>query len=352
MPKIVKLVAAFAFGILAIAVGAAAYSVKDRDHPSIDARYRWEAVTSEAPWLPRDGAGLLSYGDYIYLLGGWAPGGAPAPHTVRDVWRSLDGVKWEQFAVAPWQARHSAGYVVFDSYMWVIGGDPLQGRYQSGVWVTGDGRNWQRVGELPGGMDRVLFQTYVFDGYIWLLGGQTIDEFVDRAPRRDPVFYSDVWRTKDGKNWEHVSDDNPWAPRGMAIGSAVLDGKIHILGGGTYATAGLPRTYAADHWSSTDGVEWQQESPVPWGGRQYHNTFAHDGRLWVLGGYHGSGEFADTWYTCHQGWCSVPDVPWLPRHAASVVEHKGTIYMLGGPLSERAVWKLVTIPWYPLSLVF
>jgi hypothetical protein len=309
-----------------------------------ETRYHWEAVTTEAPWLPRDGAGLLSYGDYMYLLGGWAPGGAPAPYTVSDVWRSLDGVKWEQHAIAPWEPRHSAGYVVFNSYMWVIGGDLLRGDYQKGVWLTGDGTNWVRVGEIPGGLDRTLFQTYVFDGYIWILGGQTMDEFVTGNPVRDPVFYSDVWRTQDGKNWEKVSDNNPWAPRGMGIGSAVHEGKMHILGGGTYQTGSFGRTFVSDHWTSTDGEEWTREALTPWGPRQYHNTFSFDGRLWVVAGYSGPGELADTWHTCKEGWCELDLIPWRYRHAASVVEHKGAIYMLGGPLDERSVWRLDRIP--------
>lgn len=301
--------------------------------------YKWELVTDTAPFAPRDGAGLVSHRGYLFMFGGWNTAWSPA--TTNEVWRSPDGKEWERLPDAPWERRHSHGYLVFNDKIWVLGGDVLAGRYQSGVWSSPDGIQWTREGDLPHGKDgRILFMSFVHDGYMWIAGGQTLDEYVPEFEgTRKPVFYSDVWRSKDGRDWEMVSDQNSWAPRGMTIGSASLDGRMHIIGGGTYATGEFPRSYSNDHWSSKDGERWEVEtSRARWQPRQYQNTFAFDGRLWVVGGWHGE-NLAETWTTCGQTWCLI-DTPWPARHAAAIAEHKGEIFMLGGPLAESAVWRL------------
>ena len=33
--------------------------------------YRWNCVSAEVPWSPRDGAQLVSFRDKLFLLGGW-----------------------------------------------------------------------------------------------------------------------------------------------------------------------------------------------------------------------------------------------------------------------------------------
>ena len=52
----------------------------------------------------------------------------------------------------------------------------------------------------------------------------------------------EIWRTKDGLNWEQMTDDAPWAPLGMITGAngglPVLGGRMWILGGGYVGTGG------------------------------------------------------------------------------------------------------------------
>lgn len=55
------------------------------------------------------------------------------------------------------------------------------------------------------------------------------------APASEAL-HRDVWNTEDGIHWTRVTDEAPWAARGMIGGSAVLDGRIWLLGGGTYQT--------------------------------------------------------------------------------------------------------------------
>ena len=82
----------------------------------------------------------------------------------------------------------------------------------------------------------------------------------------------------------------------MIGSSAVKDGRIWILGGGTYDTPDRPtRLFYNDVWSSADGIEW----------------------------------------TCH-----TDTAPWLPRHTASVFIHRDALWIVTGNNMQSDVWGL------------
>jgi hypothetical protein len=317
------------------------------------AKYRWVCVTMNAPFAPRDGAGLLSFNGKLWLIGGWNPG--DKEHFPRicnnEVWSSADGKEWVlekpgTFGTPgfdpehDWEGRHTAGYAVFDGKMWIVGGDANQRHYQNDVWCSKDGRNWIPVtNSVPWG-PRVLHHTVVFKGKIWIMGGQTLPQF---GPAEEK-FYSDIWCSSDGKNWKQVVPEGPfWPQRGMIGNSAVLNGRIWIIGGGTYDTPGHPqRKFFNDVWSSADGARWQcLTEKAPWEPRQYHEVAAFDGKLWVLEGYDGRGNRNDVWYSEDgANWNQLPNTPWKPRHAASVCVHNNALWVIAGNNMESDVWKL------------
>lgn len=329
--------------------------------PSIDTpNYEWVNVTMAAPFAPRDGAGALVYEDQLWLLGGWNPHDqANFPRTCNnEVWRSANGVDWQ--LVKPntfldanfdpesdWEGRHTAGYAVFRDKMWIVGGDANQKHYQNDVWNSADGKSWTRVlDEVPWG-PRVLHMTAVFGGKLWVMGGQTLPPFAPAEER----FYRDIWTTTDGIHWTEVSPEEPyWSARGMIGGSAVLNGRLWILGGGTYDTPERKeRMFYNDVWSTADGIRWTRHTEAaPWRARQYHDVAAFDGRLWVLEGYDGEGGDSrtgnrnDVWYSVDGiHWAEVPNTPWNPRHAASVFVFQDALWMVAGNNMESDVWKLV-----------
>jgi hypothetical protein len=186
---------------------------------------------------------------------------------------------------------------------------------------------------------RALHYTVAHDGWIWVLGGQTMPGFA----AADEVFYRDIWRTRNGEHWEQVEPVEPyWPARGMIGGSAVKDGRIWILGGGTYDTPQTKtRTFYNDVWSSTDGVRWKQHvAEAPWAPRQYHEVAVWDDKLWVLEGYSGANR-NDAWYSSDGAtWQEVPETPWKPRHAASVFVFDDALWMVAGNNMESDVWRL------------
>lgn len=320
-------------------------------------QYEWVKVTTNAPFAARDGAGALTFQNRLWLLGGWNPG--DKQHFPRvcnnEVWSSADGLDWRldkpntfldrQFdPTQDWEGRHTAGYAVYDGKMWIIGGDANQGNYQNDVWSSTDGKHWKFVNKdrpVPWG-PRALHYTCVFQDKIWVIGGQTMPAFAPAAEK----FYRDAWTTTDGVNWkQHTLQEPCWQARGMIGGSTVFQGRIWILGGGTYDTPTTPkRNFFNDVWSSADGVHWKQDTAqAPWHPRQYHDVAVFDGKMWVLEGYHkSSGNRNDVWYSDNGvDWQELPETPWKPRHAASVFVHQNALWMVAGNNMQPDVWKLL-----------
>lgn len=301
--------------------------------------YRWREVTPAAAFKPRDGGGALVFKDRMWLLGGWNPSEFPNK-TNNDVWSSSDGETWRQeLAHAPWEQRHTAGYVVHRGSMWVVGGDANQGHYQNDVWRSSDGVSWTRVTDnVPWG-PRVLHYVVEFQDKIWVLGGQTLP---DLAPASE-VYYDDVWCSEDGANWTQVASGLPWGPRGVICGAAVFHDRIWLIGGGTYTSRLEDRLVRNDVWSSADGIHWRQElARAPWRPRQYHNVAVYDNMLWVLEGYHPSvGNLQDVWYSSDGvGWSQLTRTPWDPRHAASTFVYNQALWLVTGNNLASDVWKL------------
>ena len=304
-------------------------------------RYSWECVTQQAEFAARDGAGALAFQGRMWLLGGWNP--MDKEHFPRkcnsEVWSSVDGATWRlEVLSAPWEPRHTAGYVVFKDKMWIVGGDCLQGHYQGDVWNSSDGLNWELVTERVPWHPRALHCTFAFDGCIWVMGGQTLPQF---APAEESL-HNDVWRSEDGANWECVLREAPWQVRGMIGGSAVCGGRMWILGGGTYDTPQYPnRTFYNDVWSTDNGVDWVlHTSNAPWKPRQYHDVAVFDNRLWVMEGWNQT-NLNDVWCSMDGvEWREIPDTPWPIRHAASVSVHDDALWMVAGNNMTPDVWKL------------
>lgn len=319
--------------------------------------YKWVQVTDQAAFAPRDGAGALVFQDKMWLIGGWNPGDKEHfPLTCsNDVWNSDDGLSWNLVkpntflnkdfnADEDWEGRHTSGYVVHQDKMWIIGGDPIQGHYQSDVWNSIDGKTWNHVNRdqpLPWG-PRVLHHTLAFKNKIWVMGGQTVPQF---APEEE-VFYRDIWNSADGIHWEKVVPLEPyWSQRGMIGGFAVFKGRMWILGGGTYDTPLVPqRKYYNDVWSSADGIHWTRHlESAPWAPREYHDVAVFDNRLWVLEGYYEKGGNRNDVWSSSDGvhWEELQGTPWKPRHAASVFVHDNALWVVAGNNMESDVWKLV-----------
>jgi len=298
----------------------------------IMSEYDWMEVNNSLPFTARDGAGLVSFNNKMYLLGGWDPPFHPPNNTHSEVWSSTDGDNWIQEPIAPWPARHCAAWLVHDSAMWVIGGDPQSG-YVRDVWKTNDGINWvEVVNAIPGYTQRMNVNYAVLNNQILLSGGESIGH----------VGLNDVWQSNDGLNWTQLSNAH-WVGRGMQINSCVDDsGNVWMLGGSNEHDR---RSYN-DIWKTNDGTNWTLvDDAAPWTGRYWHTVGWFDNKIWVIAGVATGTEMNDVWYssdgiTWYELKTTTGNWPLGTRHAQSTTVFDNAIWYMCG-ISTNSSWKII-----------
>jgi hypothetical protein len=247
----------------------------------------WEEVLATGGadhWAPRAYFQAVELDGYVYVLGGQDfavidnPGCAfvegPCPPQVsvsqffNDVWRSTDGVEWEQMTeAAPWEGRAGLRAVVFDEQLWIFGGSTNddsaivgpggpQRIYFNDVWRSTDGAEWELVTDDAPWEPRAGAVVVAKDDAMYLLGGE--DGFTcTPLPDCEPPYFNDVWRSTDGADWELVTENAGWSPR-PGHQCAVVDDQFVCFGG-----FGLIEN-PVDVWVSEDGETWSELADPPW----------------------------------------------------------------------------------------
>ena len=363
-----------------------------------DKEYDWVSVTPNAPFGPRDGAGGVVFNGKMWLLGGWNPLRFPL-QTANDVWSSVDGANWvmekpntfldaSTFPATDWEGRHFAGYQVFDGKMWIVGGDPNQGYYQSDVWSSTNGQTWTRTDRhsvvprvdvatglpYPDGQFRPVeiadyglrgaHVTGTFLNQLFVMGGQRVSDFVNPIwPGAPAKAFNDVWWSTDGATFRELTTTGTiWRPRGYVSDAVEHRSRMWIVGGGLSedTVSGVPeREYFNDVWSTSDGAAWSSmPTEAPFSARIWHNVKSFDGRLWLINGYDGykpgqgrlGDNLGDVWYsTDGANWYEAsPPSSFVPRHAGTAWVYNGALYVGSGNAIRgdwyADVWKMTPRP--------
>ena len=258
----------------------------------------WELVTKDAPWRHSDFAMGVAFQDRIWMMGGWYNGRLEGATAGNQVWSSANGEQWELVsAAAAWTPRMAAGIVTFRNRLWILGGTEQYyfgngASFKNDVWRSADGRNWtQELAHAPWS-PRAFHQAVVFDDKIWVLGGGRY------LPEYSAT--NDVWCSADGRQWTCVTEHAPWEPR-LWFSAFVYRSRLWILGGWSKN----PSTHAAaphetwpqsdgvttmanwgDLWSSADGKNWSQLATAnSWKPRHEASVFVFHDAIFVAGGH-------------------------------------------------------------------
>ncbi|TCI01169.1 hypothetical protein EZV61_18960 [Corallincola luteus] len=251
---------------------------------SQDKGISWDQVVGsndQEHWPARAYFKAVTKGRYIYVLGGQNFNLAPCPNDVptcqeqmpssdffNDVWRSKNGKEWQLMtANAPWQGRAGLSAVVMRNRIFVIAGSknddtaivgpngPAR-KYFNDVWSSRDGKEWKQLTDNAPWEPRAGAVALTKDGYIYLLGGEN-GFLCQPQPSCKPPYFNDVWRSRNGKNWELVTADAAWSAR-PGHQCATLYHHIVCFGG-----FGLPQN-PQDIWVSRHGLHWRKVSDSPW----------------------------------------------------------------------------------------
>jgi hypothetical protein len=345
---------------------------------------RWTLVTATTGLPPRYPGTFVVFNDRLWLLGGMGGSIFTTVTYNNDIWSSGDGITWRQeLAQAPWPGRSGHSALVFNNRLWVIGGLPDPFGTQAGgddAWSSADGITW--VEETHDAPFAKGAQATVLNGRIYTLGGDDTTALQKdvwssadgRAWRRETaaapfaarylnVFatlnnrliiaggfddrtnnhvVNDVWSSADGITWTEETAHAAFTPRGN-VAFAVHNGRLFMLNGFVTDYLGgmiQPRTfYSREVWSTANGADWKEHSPHA--GALYAGTYqalAHNGRLWVVGGWDGSPRI-DSWSsTDGMTWTRVPLVAgYEPRMGQATALYNDQFWVSGGGLVNTGI---------------
>ncbi|MCH9705066.1 MAG: hypothetical protein K0U15_02925, partial [Proteobacteria bacterium] len=228
------------------------------------------------PPLLADAAEVF-YNGYIYLMGGRAYFNSQNIPTdpSNAVWRSVDGVNWQNIGTLPDGARVGAGLVVQNNKMVLMGGTDtgyLANDFRS-VWSTTDGISWEKLTDSFPELD-YDFAHAVFNNTIYAAGGTEI------ANNRH------VWSSSDGATWVAIS--NVFSPEKTlarsSSGAVVFNGTLFIIDGRANSKVSSNRYV---HYSSTpaDAASWQSYSRTV-GENVFGAAFiVYEGKILMMGGF-------------------------------------------------------------------
>jgi hypothetical protein len=240
--------------------------------------------------------------------------------------------RWESRAPVP-EARTEVSVATDGSSIYLIGGFGRgQGRRPSApramfAYDPATDR-WTAIGEIPEGVNHAGFAAVA--GKLYIVGGFRGATF---SPTGAVRIYDPAERTwKDGAAM--------LTPRG-ALALAVLDGKIHAIGGNAATGAGLqPHEHGAperDNSVATHEVydpaadAWTRLAPMPTP-RNHLGAAVIGGRIHVVGGrVPGDMELAthEIYDPAAGSWTAGPPIP-TGRSGIAVVAHRERLYVFGG----------------------
>ena len=169
------------------------------------------------------------------------------------------------------------------------------------------------------------------------------------------TYYRDLWRSRDGKDWEKVNLKHPITPTGGIGGDGfTLGDKIVIPGGFTYDNI---VNKERDLWStaliSRDNPEELVEvqmNPASLLKFVYSNTATYDNKLWLIGGAKRVG-LSGIYRNTNEVWNSLDGINWnqlkcsplAPTHATSIWSTPQGIYVGAGNGWSKEIYRISRI---------
>lgn len=258
----------------------------------------WEEVTSNAPFTARSGHQLVVYRDQLFLIGGEI-----GSSDLNDVWKSVDGETWVQsnsMKPPPYRAHHQV--VERENKLWLMGGGSTF--FSSGLWSSSDGEEWIRNSDVDQFDEMSGHQLVVYKNRFWVIEGN-------------------IWSSSNGTNWRKAINRQP--DRDPSRGELVtFREKLWLVGG-------YEEGYKNDVWSSFDGLRWSLEvDEASFPGRSGHKLIVFKDKLFLIGGYDADGERKDIW-------SSVDGVHWdeelseasFLNYDSEIIEYQNQLWLFG-----------------------
>ena len=341
--------------------------------------YQWLEINADARWEARAGLQVVELKNDFYLMGGRTPRPPQFPpipgdsDIYGDVWKSIDrGESWEKILETDdqqhWPARAYFQAVKKDKFIFVLGGQNFKieanecpsfvtncppfvsnSDFFNDVWRSDNGIDWEMMTDSAPWDGRAGLSSVVFKGHIYVLGGSFNDDpaVIGGPPTR--VYFNDVWKSKNGRDWELLTDNAPWEPRAGGI-VVVKNGYLYLLGGedGFTCQPETPRCppYFNDVWRSRDGVNWELVTKeANWPPRPGHQVVVMLNQFVLFGGFGLSTDPQDPfkpsnpmdiWISKNGAeWTQISESPWNAESPEEVKYDFDAIFSSGGRFGQR-----------------
>ena len=218
--------------------------------------------------------------------------------------------RWTHVAPLP-HPRSAHAVVVERDSIYVLGGP------STAAVDRFDGKHWRRETTLPGGKVNAPAAVSLA-GKLYVIGGFSGSS---NAPLAAVRVYDTATR-----RWS-MTTPLP-APRG-GHAAVVLDGEIHVIGGGnSESTIAGHSVYdpATDVWTAAAPLPRAEGSPA---------AVVYGGKLYAIGGRSGTSDYGDVFVYDSQTdtWSSGPSIP--PRGTVGAAVFQDAIYVFGGESQAR-----------------
>lgn len=230
----------------------------------------WTRETEHASFSARANHQVVEYNGDLYLIGGREGIGTDGALSFKgDVWKSADGVLWQQMTTAaPFTGGETGKAIVFNNKMWMIGGNAFGGN--TSIWSSTNGRDWTEEVETAPFGPREGHALYVIDDKLMLLGGMGAGGSSDLK--------NDVWSTVDGVSWIEETEEASFNIR-VDMNVIRYNDKLWLTGGHSFSS-GYNHVF-----SSTDGITWSLvATDIIAQMNQSHSLVLHNGTLWIYSG--------------------------------------------------------------------
>ena len=271
----------------------------------------------------------------------WVIGGfANIEDLKSDVWSSTDGKNWVQETTdAGFNGRSQFGITVFKDRIFIIGGIGFGG-YLGDVWSSADGVDWVQETASADFNPRRLLKLVTYKDKLYALGG--FETNFDTTDSSD-----DIWSSTNGVDWVQETDAAPYGKR-FGFEAVVFDDKIFMLGGVSLTT----HKTKADVWYSTDGENWTQVGHPgnSFSERVHFSSTVFNGKIWLTGGYFNDGDdplpYTDFWSSSDGDFWKreILDAGYEGRSHSTMVSNHEYMLLIGGRRTNNSgkfndVWK-------------
>lgn len=208
---------------------------------------------------------------------------------------------------------------IFDGKIYAAGGYNSYGSSGSHfLWSTDNGTNWATVplsSTTPASFTsfRSGVTLTTFNSQLWLIGGK------DTAD----VPYTNIWHSADGASWSELSPPFGALPAHETI---VYNSKM-------YVTKGNRTTNQTEVWSTTNGLDWVQETNNAFPGRAGQKGIVFNDAMYLLGGEDIAANKVNEIWTSTNGssWTEVsPSTLFSERNAHSVTVYNDKVWVIAG----------------------